>query len=85
MSRKIHKYHQINRRRQKANVEVYRSEYFNIQGGHKLVVKKEGFIIHSYTAKHESTNDYEIQKLTKLLKPRDKRSNDHGRHGITTP
>lgn len=48
-------------------------------------MKKEGFNMHSYTSKHESTNDYEIEKLAKLLKPRDKWSSDHGGHGITTP
>lgn len=48
-------------------------------------MKKERFIITNYTAKNESTNDYVIEKLAKLLKPADERSNDHGRHGITTP
>lgn len=42
-------------------------------------MKKEGFIMHSYTAKYKSTNDYKIKKLTKLMKP----INEKSRHGIT--
>lgn len=37
-----------------------------MQGGHKLVVVKEWYIICSYTAIHDSTHNYNITKHTNL-------------------